>query len=252
MNAIFGALQQGWPDAKLNSREQSDYYVLWGIFRETLPYFRGEWIFTDMPYHGRLDPSGSNMDKSYWRWCYKGLHDSTVLDVPSDRFEDWNVEVKPWDLSGDYILICPSSETVTQYLHGQSVDQWITWVETTLRKFTNLPFKIRKKPRGKGTSGPSVAKVSIEEDLAGAKAMITSASLSSVDALKAGVPVFSTSRQCPTAWCTNFDFNKINNPVLFDREQLFYNLAYKQFSIEEMRNGIHYETQRRLSHNKIR
>lgn len=241
---IFEAVKQGWPNADINM--PGDRYVLWGLIGNNKDYMRGKYIFCDMPYHGRLE--GENYDESYWRWCYDGLHDNRHLDVPSDRFLDWGVDVKEYKVDGDYILVCPSSEAMTRYEHGIGVEEWIAVVERQVRKHTNKPLKIRMKPRKNGTSGPSVADIPLEKDLEGASALLTSTSLTAIDALLKGVPVFCTSVNSPAAWCNNRDISKINKPELFDREKLFYNLAYKQFSIEEMRNGVLYETQRRLEH----
>ena len=123
-----------------------------------------------------------------------------------------------------------------------SVEEWIERTSRGIAMSTKLPVKLRNKPRKNGTSGPSVASVPIEKELEGAAALVTSGSLTAIDALLEGVPVFTTSpNNCPAAWCAETDFKKINNPTQFDREDLFFNLAYKQFSIPEFRSGKAYE-----------
>lgn len=250
MDQIFWALEEGWPGARVNGHKY-DRFVLWGLIGNNIEYMRSKYIFCDMPYHGRLQDE--NYEESFWRWCYGGLHDNRKLDLPIDRFEKWGRKVKPWKTDGEYILICPSSETMTRQMHNGSVEQWVAMVRKGLTTFTKVPTRVRFKPRKNGTSGPSVAKVPIEKDLEGAKAVITSGSITAIDALLEGVPVFTTKPEvCPSAWCSNTDFSKINNPVLFDREQLFANLAYKQYSIEEMRNGTCYEMSLRFLHDQKR
>ena len=252
MSRIYAALEEGWPNAKINSYEY-DRFVLWGLIGNNLMYMINPYIFCDMPYNGRYDPNNEDWDNTYWRWCYDGLHDNRKLDVPIDRFEQWGRKVKPWKNDGDYILICPSSETMTKTMHGMSVASWVEMVQKEVLTYTNLPTKVRLKPRKNGTSGPSVAENPIEDDLAGAKAMITAGSLTAVDALLEGVPVFTTKPEvCPAAWCSNTDFSRLNTPALFDRESLFANLAYKQYSIEEMRNGTCYEMSLRFLDNKVK
>ena len=199
-----------------------------------------------MPYNGRYDPNNEDWDNTYWRWCYQSLHDNRKLDVPYDRFDKWNIKVKPWKKDGDYILLCPSSETMTFYMHGCNVDEWIKRTTEKIRKHTTKPIKVRLKPRKAGTSGPSVADTSIESDLDSCMACVVSGSITAIDALINGVPVFSTSDFAPSAWCTNRDFSKLDNPYKYDREHLFYNLAYKQYSIKEMREGICYENSMRF------
>tara|TARA_E500000318_G_scaffold25242_3_gene25260 strand:+ start:1076 stop:1855 length:780 start_codon:yes stop_codon:yes gene_type:complete len=250
MERIYAALEQGWPGASINSHDY-DRFVLWGLIGNNVLYTNGNYIFCDMPYHGRYDPNNEQWDETYWRWCYQGLHDNRKLDVPSDRFESWGINIKPWQRGGEYILICPSSETMTFFMHGpKNVNEWIEHTTNEIKQYTDRPIKVRLKPRKGGTSGPSVADIPIESDLAAAHCVVVSGSICAVDALAAGVPVFSTSDLAPTAWCTNRDFSNINNPQYYDREHLFYNLAYKQYSIKEMREGICYENSMRFLNNQ--
>lgn len=238
MSAIYGALEEGWPGAKINSHD-FDKYVLWGLIQNNMLYMTGDFIFTDMPYNGRLE--GENYDESFWRWCVKGIHDNRKLDVPSDRFEQWNMKVESWKNDGEHILLCPSSETMTFYMHGCNVNEWITKTSNEIKEYTNREIRVRYKPRKNGTSGPSVADTPLSDDLANAHCCVLSGSLVAVECLRLGVPVFGTSHFAPSAWCTNWDISNIEKPYKYDREHLFYNLAYKQYSINEMRNGTCYE-----------
>ena len=247
MEQIFGAMEQGWTQAYINDALY-DARVLWGLIGNNARYMmdpREKFYFCDMPYHGRLDTSKTvtqaDYDKSYWRFCKQGFHDNRELNVPSDRFESWNVKPLPYE-NGDHILLCPSSETLTQFIHGMSVDQWITQVTQHLKAKTNRLILVRRKPRGKGTSGPSVATHPIEDDLKHAHSVVVSASLSAIDALKLGKPVYSTSPEhCPAAWCSTNFLNWHEKTPFKDRETLFNNLGFKQFSIEEFRNGTAYD-----------
>ena len=240
MQNIYQALEQGYPGAKINAHD-TDMFVLWGLIGNNSSYMvDGKFIFCDMPYNGRYDPNNEDWDNTYWRWCYNSLHDNRKLDVPSDRFDKWNVKISPYKKTGDKILVCPSSETMTMFMHGKNVDTWIKDVVDEITQYTNKEIVVRKKPRGKGTSGPSVAKVSIEDELENCFAVIVSGSIVAIDALRVGVPVFTTSEYAPSAWCSNTKLSLINKPEYYDREELFYNLAYKQYSIKEMREGICY------------
>ena len=245
MDQIYWALEEGWPGARINGHDY-DRFVLWGLIGNNTQYMQSKYIFCDMPYNGRFDPENPDWDNTFWRWCYNSIHDNRRLDVPLDRFEKWGREIKPWKTDGDYILICPSSETMTRFMHGQTQSQWIDDVRKKLAMYTSIDTRVRFKPRKNGTSGPSVADIPIEKDLEGAKAVVTSGSITAVDALLEGVPVFGTSLLCPTAWCTHYDFSEINKPRMFDREHLLANLAYKQFSIKEMRDGTCHEISMRF------
>lgn len=244
MDSIFNAITEGFPNARRNV--QSDHYVLWGLIGnnyQMMQTFPKQFTFCDMPYYGRL--VGEDYENSYWRWCNYGFHNDEKLNVPSDRFEEWNLEIKPYRDEGDFILICPSSETMTRTINGLTQSTWIQKTYEEIKRNTKLPIKVRLKPRKNGTSGPSVETVSMKEELKGCHAMVTNASITAVEALSEGVPVFTDTSECPAAWCSNRDFRKINNPELFEREELFYNLAYKQYSIKEFRNGTAYENIRK-------
>ena len=53
---------------------------------------------------------------------------------------------KGWRDSGDYILLCPSSPTVTYHINGLSQEEWIKQVGEELTKHTDRPIKVRNKP----------------------------------------------------------------------------------------------------------
>ena len=248
MDTIFDAVIEGFPNARRNV--QSDHYVLWGLIGnnyQMMQVYKNQWTFCDMPYHGRL--KGADYENSYWRWCYGGFHDNRKLDVPSDRFEQWGVELEPYREEGDFILICPSSETMTRAICGVNQDRWVQLMYDKIKPHTDKPIRVRYKPRKYGTSGPAVETVSMKEELKGCHAIVTSASLTAIEALQMGVPVFTDTSQNPAAWCAEMDFRKINNPELFDRQELFNNLAYKQYSIKELRDGTAYENLARYIYN---
>ena len=251
MDVIFDALEKGWKGAERNLN-QANFFIVWGLIgnnEEILRKYHLRTFFVDMPYFNRWLP-GEDLKKSNWRFCLGDVHNKSSLDVSFDRFESFGVKVSPWQMGGDHILVCPSSNTMTKRMHNMSAESWTEMVVEELKKKTNRPIKVRLKPRKNGTSGPSVADVSIEKDLEGCHALVTSGSLTAIDALLNGVPVFTTApKTCPAAWCSNTDFDRINKPVLFDREQLLANLAWKQFSIQEMENGFCYENVMRLQYN---
>jgi len=242
MDAIFNAMTEGFPNAQRNSK--ADHYVIWGLVGNNLQIMRtfpNQYSFVDMPYNGRL--VGEDYENSYWRWAWQNYHDTSYIKVPDDRFKQWNVKLKPYRDEGDFILICPSSQTMTRAINGMSQEEWIGITCKKIQHYTNKPIRIRLKPRKNGTSGPAAETISMQEELVGCHALVTNASLTAIDALKEGVPVFTddTHYQCPAAWCGQRDFKKINKPELLDREELFWNLSYKQFSIKEFRDGTAYE-----------
>ena len=114
-----------------------------------------------------------------------------------------------------------------------------TWLDDTIKaikKHTDRPIKIREKPRGRGTSGPSEAKVTIEEDLKDAWACVTSCSISAIESICNGVPVFCHEKSFATP-VGSTDLSSIENPKFVDSYQWLCSLAYQQFTPEEFANG---------------
>ena len=240
MDAIFDAIIEGFPYAYRNA--QADQYVLWGLIGnnyQMMKTFPKQFTFCDMPYHGRLQ--NEDYENSYWRWAPRSFHYTDPINAPSDRFDNWNITLEPWRDEGDFILICPSSETMTKVINGMNQDRWIQTMYDKIKAHTNKPIRVRLKPRKNGKSGPSVEETSMREELRGCHALVTNASLTAIEALQLGVPVFTDSSECPSAWVSNMNFSKINTPDKKDREPLFYDLAYRQFSIKEFRDGTAYE-----------
>ena len=105
-----------------------------------------------------------------------------------------------------------------------------------IKRYTDRPIKIRQKPRGRGTSGPSEATVPLSEDLKDAWCLVTSCSIAAVEAQCMGIPVI----------CDEKSFAKeigaqqladIEDPYFVGCEDWLYSLAYQQFTPEEIENG---------------
>jgi len=245
MDAIYSALVQGWPQATINASTPISQYVVWGLIGTNQNLLRNSSnipaLFVDMPYYGRLDPRFNDWDNSFWRMCPNAVHDNRVLNKSSERFDKWNVRLAPWRTEGDHILICPSSETMTRFVYGMSCAEWIQQVTQYLREKTNRPIRVRPKPRKNNTSGPHCADIPITSDLKNCHAVVVSGSLSGIDALIAGIPVISTNEMTPAIGLTT-KIQDVNNCETPEREQVFHDLAWKQFSIAEMRSGLAYDS----------
>ena len=108
--------------------------------------------------------------------------------------------------------------------------------------YTDRPIRIREKPRGRGTSGPSEAKVPLVEDLKDAWACVTSCSISAIEAACMGVPIFCDNKSFARR-IGDVNIGGIENPLIgTDIEEWLYSLAYQQFTPEEFENGFAVET----------
>ena len=113
---------------------------------------------------------------------------------------------------------------------------WTNDTVEQLKRLTDRPIKIRHKPRGRGTSGPSEAKVPLSEDLKNAWACVTSCSISAIEAVCCGKPVFCDKKSF-ASHVGNENLQDIENPVFVSPEDWLYSLSYQQFTPEELGNG---------------
>ena len=192
------------------------------------------WYFWDMPYYGRWYKD--IQDDFYWRVSKNSVHYKHTKDYPSDRFERWNVTPKEYS-KGTKILICPSSETMTRYVTGMSVQQWLDFIINELKFYTDRPYEVRYKPRANGTSGPSVANIPFAEQAKDTHCVITCISLCALEAQILGIPTI-CHKESFASDISSWHIESINNPKCVDRMQWFYNLAYSQFTHKEIESGL--------------
>jgi hypothetical protein len=189
--------------------------------------------FTDTPYFGRFDNNNLKSNNHYWRICKNRIHVPFIKDCKSDRFEKFGMKVQAPNFKGKNILVCPSSPGIHQYLDRPN------WLKETLEEikiYTDRPIKIRHKPRGRGTSGPSEATVPLAEDLKNAWCLVTSCSIAAVEAQCMGIPVFCDKKSFANDVSSN-EVKHIENPYFVGAEEWLYSLAYQQFTPEEYANG---------------
>jgi len=230
-NWVMDSLAKGWRGSE---------HHFWGFINNNeyktkqLTKHRIDWFFWDMPYYGRWHRDIKQ--DFYWRASKNHIHYRHTKNYPNDRFKQWNVTPKEYT-KGTKILICPSSETMTRYITGQTVQEWLDNTVTTLKKYTDRPIEIRYKPRANGTSGPSVAKIPFREQAKDTHCVVTSISLCAIEAQLLGIPtICHTDSFAKDISSTNID--EIENPKRVDTMQWFYNLAYSQFTHSEIESGL--------------
>lgn len=157
------------------------------------------------------------------RWCSGG----------PERWEALGIELKPWrkEWEGEYVLVCPNRSFG---IPGRMMPH--DWPERTvakLRKETTSAVRLRPHP---GNDRP---KRPLEEDLAGAKAVVIWSSSSGVHALIAGVPVVC---DAPYWVCKDAAFRSVTQLKtlgcgLSERETALQRMAWAQWSVAEIASG---------------
>jgi hypothetical protein len=175
-----------------------------------------------------IDHAYFNRSKYYRITKNAYQHDGRGVST-GDRFRAFpRLAVQPWRTSGSHILICPNS-SIYFALHGLDVDDWLRDVTMTLRQQTDRPIRIRWK----------VADCPIREDLVDAWAVVVFSSAAALDALIAGVPVFTLAPFAASVRMGLSDLTRIESPFYpDDRESFVSVLADHQWTIQEILKGV--------------
>jgi len=241
---VIDNVRKDWPETiDIKNYARTDGPALfWGFVGENFTLIKDlerrklEYYFTDMPYFGRWD--GDNNAEHYWRIVKNEIHPTVHFHRNPDRFDKFNIELKPWKSDGKHILVCPSSPTMNTYYDHPN---WTQDTVAKLQQHTDRPIIVREKPRSSGTSGPRAVELGglkpFAEQAKDAWAVVTSVSMCAIEAVCMGIPVY-TSKYSPVHQLGLQDLSKIETPRYpQSREPILYSLAYCQFTPEEFANG---------------
>lgn len=197
------------------------------------------------------------IDLGYWgrrkRTRWDGYHKLVLNDRhptayfqnrqhPPDRFKKFRVPILPWRRSHPEspILVAGMSAKAAS-AEGFAPEQWERDTIKRLREITNRPIIYRPKPNwpdshpipGSQWGGRDVP---LELALKNCHAVVSHHSNVAVDALLAGVPCI-----CPggvASVLSGHELEQVEDPPMPDgREQWAADLAYTQWSMEEMHSG---------------
>lgn len=207
-----------------NAQFEGDPIAVWGQLRGAKELLAKSKHFyrLDHAYIGRL---------SYYRMTRGDFQPSKIKDRPGDRWErlkkQYSLKIGDWR-KGKYVLVTLSDQRTYDYF---GVGKWGDSIKAEVRKYTDRPIevRIRTEPRPIG------------EHLRDAWCLVTYASNTAIDALLAGVPVFTLGPS--TARPMSGDLAKLESPMYPEnREEFFRHLAYCQFTNEEFRSGFALKT----------
>lgn len=161
----------------------------------------------------------------------KNANQVTDLSVRTpERFEriKKNVQFRPWN-RGRKIILALSTEHLYKF-HGMDIKKYTDDTVSKIRQFSDRKIVVR----------PKEANYPIEEDLKDGWCLVTHTSCSALDALQWGVPVITTGECC--AKPVSGKIENIENLELPEREPLFWHLAWNQFTVNELAEGLWLES----------
>lgn len=190
----------------------------YGILRGTAELFRKSkhWFNIDRGYWGARHFDGN------YRISYRGTQFKWHEGIPRKPVD---VNLEPWRFDGEYILICFPSQHVIDFFKLGSA--WLNGIPITAEFLNYMPYRARMKD----------SVVPLEQDLAGAKAVITFNSTVGIEALKRGIPVLSDVNHSAIGsfyGCTDLSTlmeNLQNNPD--NRIELFEAMEAHQFKLND-------------------
>lgn len=255
---IWPAIEKGWQD------ENKPIHFFWGLAENNISEIKKcienneDWYYVDCGYLTQQitrypSPKIHDYDKTYFRIVKGGLHTTKFKVSPGYRLNELeykgiDVQFKGWRSDeAKYILVAPSSQTVTYHTNGMNQNDWVNSVTQEIKKYTDLPVKFRNKPR----PGNEWWNTDIKDDLKHAHCLVTNMSLASIDAILNMTPAI-THKSNIASLVTSRDVKFVNKPFKPGRKTIdewLKMVAENQFTIPEIEKGIAYKTlQEQLSY----
>ena len=248
------ALAEGYPGAKVlpldGGYAECDIAVVFGVGKRAVPdsHKRGAIIYE---HRFREKKPVVIVERGF---IHRDIHYGVALNGlnglgyfggdnnPSDRWKALGVDIKPWR-TGDYILVCGQVPWDASVQHTDHV-AWCRDTVELIQSKTDRPVRFRAHPDVKDYDyGVQASKSSWEDDLAGAHAVVTFSSTSSAMAVLEGVPIFTMDPGSIAFGIGNKEITEalLENPGKYSRKQWAYDLAYSQWTVDEMRQGLPWE-----------
>ncbi|MGV2105541.1 hypothetical protein ACQZ4X_05655 [Agrobacterium vitis] len=184
-----------------------------------------------------------------------GEGDFCNANSPPDRWEQQsaalNIGLKPYRSAGEHVLIIGQIPGDAA-MRGMDVRQWLVATARHVRRLTDRPIIVRPHPGMKnedfaaleaelatvsGLHLSGLSSLTVVDELARAHCTICYSSSFSLDSLLQGVPVITLSRFNIAAPICSKQIEDVVDPPLPEREQLFYDIAYAHWTLDEIRAG---------------
>ena len=190
-----------------------------------------------------------------WKIGVNGINADAVFgptENDSSRADQLGLKLTPWtDNQDGHILICTQHDKSEQWNKMPSISNWVLEVIEHIRSQTDKRIVVRPHPRCK-LSGiqhefenvilqkPQHIPNTYDDfdlDLTNTYAVVNWSSNPAIQAVMAGVPVY-VSKHSLSYGVGNPIYSDYNNPLKPDRQQWLNDLAYTEWSVPEISQGI--------------
>lgn len=203
-----------------------------------------DYYYVDTGYVGNFPSAGNPGGKKVWHRVVKNAvqHDK-IRDVPKDRWnnlleQDPRLAWKGWKNYNQKILLVLPNPKATNY-YGMDCDTWVKETTEQIKMYSNLPIEVRVKgSRSERNLGYTI----YDAFDSGVYATVAFNSIAALESVLYGIPAFVTV-PCAASPLACTDLSRLANPFKPDENLILaqcYNLAYGQFTVEELKNGTAY------------
>lgn len=248
--------QYNWPNFS-NSIPEGAEFCFQGLIRGThklKPFFEtNRWYYFDQPYFYYTHYQNHKDFNDQWYRINVNDVQTTKIDDNPKHMERYNklletspeeIELQNWRTSGSHILVIPPSFHTARWF-GINENKWVHDTVNKIKQHTDRPIKIRYKYKdGLKFGGPKERVDSdkpLSEDLVDCWAMVSFHSMCASHAVRRGIPSFASehSPAAPVSYSLS-KLDRIENPLMNEREKWMATLLGSQFKLEEMKSGMAY------------
>lgn len=223
--------------------ESSDPIVLRGILKKKIIYQCWKtdrtFYYMDTGYFGNeKTASNPNGWKMWHRIVKNDLQHGQIIKRPDDRFKRFNKTFRPWKKDGRKILIAKPDDKPCRF-YGIELEEWVKNTVDEIKKYTDRPVEVRSRaPNRIDRVETDTLERALDNDVF---ALVTFNSVAAVESIFHGIPAFTLAPCNAASPVALQDLSKIETPYYPDYDKLYAwgcHLAYGQFHISELRNGI--------------
>jgi len=210
-----------------------------------------DFYYIDTGYVGNFPSIGNPSGKKIWHRVVKNENQhSNIREVPSDRWEnlvkqDPRLKWQGWKNHNKKILLVMPNPKACKY-YNVDYDTWVRDTEQKIKQYSNLPIEIRiKGSRSERNKGYTIH----DAFDSGVYATVAFNSMAALESVLYGIPAF-VSVPCAAGPLSSFDLSQLSNPFKPSTDLILkqcHNIAYGQFTLEEIENGTAYDLTEKYS-----
>jgi len=199
---------------------------------------------------------GGLLRNTTWKMGINGINRDA--DFANQIYDDkrwplFKLKLKPWQQTGNVIVICGQHHNSEQWINKPKMSVWIQQQIQDIRKYTDKPILVRPHPRNqfdfdeKQFTNVKIKKpnrdyntyddTDFKKVLKSTWAVINHSSNPAMEAVFNGIPVFvSESSLCYDMG--NYNIADIVKPAMPNRSNWINKLAYTEWTVQEIRDGL--------------